>query len=122
MGSRKDFIKKINEAFASCDIEFISGSVTDDIQWKIVGDKTIAGRSDFESELGRMKQGGPMEIKVVEFINEKEKTVVEGIVEIKIEPGKYKRYAFCDVYIFKDDNSNKVKELRTYISQIKKKQ
>lgn len=121
MGSRKDFVKKINEAFARCDVEFIANSVTDDIVWKIVGDKTISGRSEFERELKRMKKGGLMEISLVDYINEKDKAVVEGIVEIKVEPGKQRRYAFCDIYVFQDANSNKFKELRTYISQIKNK-
>ncbi|MCG9972403.1 nuclear transport factor 2 family protein [Christiangramia crocea] len=120
MGSRKEFVKKINEAFAKCDTKFIADNVTDDIQWKIVGEKTISGRHAFENALGRMKLGGPMQITVVDFISGKDKTVVEGIVEIKIEPGKIKEYAFCDIYVFKDSDTTKFKELRTYISQIKK--
>ncbi len=120
MGSRKEFVKKINAAFAECNAEFIAKSVTDDIEWKIVGEKVISGRTDFENALERMKLGGPMKISLVDFISEKEKAVVEGIVEIKVEPGKIKKYAFCDIYVFEDADTNKFKELRTYISQIKK--
>ncbi|TBW29174.1 nuclear transport factor 2 family protein [Gramella sp. KN1008] len=121
MANRKEFVKKINKAFASCNTEFISKSVTDEIEWIIVGEKTIAGREAFEDALERMKLGGPMQINLVDIITEEDKTVVEGIVEMEMEPGKVKKYAFCDIYIFQDTKSNKFKELRTYISAIKKK-
>lgn len=119
MKSREEFVKKINEAFASCNTQFIADHVTDDIQWKIVGEKTISGKAAFENSLERMKLGGPMEIKLDEILTQDNKTMVEGIVEYRTQPGKKKSYAFCDIYIFRDNTSNKFRELRTYVSQIR---
>ncbi|MUP45731.1 nuclear transport factor 2 family protein [Gramella sp. BOM4] len=119
MSNREKLIKKINKAFADGDAEFISKCVTEDIRWVIVGEKTIAGRKDFEASLDRMKLGGPLEISVENLINEKEKCVVEGTVAMKVNQAKAKKYAFCDIYIFPDENSDKFKELRTYVSPIK---
>ncbi len=121
MADRENLIKKLNKAFASCDTEFLCNSVTDDVQWKIVGEKTISGKKDFEKSLDRMKLGGPVEIKVIEIIVAKEKSVVEGIVEFFVEPGKKKKYAFCDVYIFSEEEDQKFRELRTYVTYLKKK-
>ncbi|GAA4323322.1 hypothetical protein GCM10023115_51940 [Pontixanthobacter gangjinensis] len=121
MKERDKLIKKLNEAFANCDVEFLAKSVTDDIVWKIIGEKDISGKKEFEKSLDRMKHGGPTEIKVKDIINAGEKSVVEGIVEFYVEPGKKKKYAFCDVYIFSEKDDSKFRELRTYVTQLKKK-
>ncbi|WP_158308618.1 nuclear transport factor 2 family protein [Christiangramia forsetii] len=120
MDGREELIRKLNNAFADCDTKFLSDNVTDDIQWKIIGEKTISGRKEFEKSLNRMKTGGPMDITVQDIISFKEKSVVEGIVEFMVEPGKKRKYAFCDIYTFSTTNENKIVELRTYIKQIKK--
>lgn len=120
MEEREKILYELNDAFASCNIRFLADSVTDDIQWKIVGEKTISGKQEFEKSLVKMSRGGAMNISVREIITHREKSVVEGIVEFMVEPGKKRKYAFCDVYIFSNANKNKVKELRTYVTQIKK--
>ena len=121
MNSREELLKKFNEAFACCDVDFLAKSVTDDITWKIIGEKLITGRKEFEKSLDRMRHGGPTEIIVTEIIVSKEKAVVEGIVEFYVEPGKKRKYAFFDVYIFSEDDASKFRELRTYVTQLKKK-
>lgn len=120
MEEREKLLRKLNKAFADCDTRVLADSVTDDIQWIIVGEKTISGKKEFENSLEKMRLGGPMNITVQDIITYKEKSVVEGIVDFKIEPGKKRRYAFCDVYIFSETDENKFKELRTYVTQIKK--
>ena len=120
MKDREELIQKLNDAFANCDTEFLNNSVTSDITWDIVGEKVISGKKDFEKSLDRMKHGGPTKIKVKEIMNIGKRSVVEGIVEFVVEPGKKMRYAFCDVYIFSEEDKNKFSELRTYVAQIKK--
>ena len=119
MKEREKLLEKLNEAFAKCDIDFLANSVTEDITWNIVGEKIISGKKDFEKALDRMRHGGPTEIKVNEIIISEDRSVVEGIVEFYVEPGKKKKYAFCDVYIFSKKEKTKFKELRTYVALIK---
>ncbi len=121
MKEREKLLKKLNDAFANCDTEFLNKSVTDDIKWDIIGEKVISGRKDFEKSLDRMSHGGPTKINVHEIISIGDRSVVEGTVEFSVEPGKKKKYAFCDVYIFSKDDKNKFIELRTYVAQIKNK-
>ncbi|WP_026934394.1 nuclear transport factor 2 family protein [Christiangramia echinicola] len=121
MKGREKLLKKFNEAFANCDTEFLANSVTDDIVWNIVGEKLISGRKDFEKSLDRMRHGGPTEIFVNEMIISDDRSVVEGIVEFYVEPGKKKKYAFCDVYVFSEIDDTKFKELRTYVALLNKK-
>ncbi|TRO66502.1 nuclear transport factor 2 family protein [Christiangramia sabulilitoris] len=121
MKDREELLKKLNEAFASCNTDFLTASVTDDVSWQIVGEKTISGKKNFEKSLDRMRLGGPVEIKVSQIIISDEKSVVEGIVEFQVEPGKKKKYAFCDIYVFAENDEQKFKELRTYVAHLKKK-
>ena len=76
MGDRNKFLRQLNEAFAECNTKFLTDSVTDDIQWKIVGEKTISGKVDFENSLEKMRLGGPLNITVQDIINTEEKKVV----------------------------------------------
>ncbi|MBT8295385.1 MAG: nuclear transport factor 2 family protein [Gramella sp.] len=121
MKDREEHLKKLNKAFADCDTEFLSNSVTEDVVWNIIGEKTISGKKDFEKSLDRMRLGGPVKIIVGDLIIAKDKCVVEGIVEFFIEPGKKMKYAFCDVYIFSESQDHKFRELRTYVTHLKKK-
>lgn len=121
MKGREKLLKKFNEAFANCDTEFLANSVTDDIVWNIIGEKLISGRKDFEKSLDRMRHGGPTKIFVNEMIISDDRSVVEGIVEFYVEPGKKKKYAFCDVYVFSEIDDTKFKELRTYVALLNKK-
>ena len=119
MRDRDEFIRQLNDAFAECNTKFLSDSVTSDIQWKIVGEKIISGKDQFEKSLDKMKLGGPLNIEVQDIINTEERAVVEGIVEFRIETGRKKKYAFCDIYTFAKDHNNKIQELRTYVTPIK---
>ncbi|MCH4823086.1 hypothetical protein ML462_07845 [Gramella lutea] len=121
MKDREKLLKQLNDAFANCDTVFLNNSVTDDIIWEIVGEKKIAGRKDFENSLDRMSHGGPTKIIVNEILSSGNRSVVEGIVEFFVEPGKKRKYAFCDVYIFSETEENKFNELRTYVAQLKHK-
>ncbi len=116
---KKEFIEQINKAFASCDMDFLMESVTKDFQWKIAGEDPPKGIDKFKETLKKMKDNGPMSIDIHEIILDKNRAVVEGTVQLK-KPGKKRRYAFCDVYVLKEDKE-KVKELRTYITPIKRK-
>lgn len=116
---RKDLIEKMNMAFASCDLEFLIDHVTEDIKWDIVGEDTLEGLDDFKEILEKMKAHGNMDITINEITMGENRAVVEGIVKLK-KPGKRRRYAFCDIYTFQKEKS-KVKELRTYITQMKRK-
>lgn len=114
----KGFIERMNEAFASCDLDFLMENVTDDIEWNVVGENKVSGIDEFRETMERMKEMGPMNITVSEIILKKDRAVVEGIVQLK-KPGKRRKYAFCDIYVLKKD-TNKVKELRTYVTKIVK--
>ncbi|MGA8852851.1 MAG: nuclear transport factor 2 family protein [Christiangramia sp.] len=120
MGEKEELLRKLNDAFANCNTQFLANSVTNDILWKIVGEKTISGKKEFEESLEKMRLGGPMKITIEDITISDEKSVVEGMVEFKIEPGKLRKYAFCDIYIFSETDERKFRELRTYVTQIKK--
>lgn len=120
MTKKENYIREINKAFEDSNIEFLLSCVTEDIKWDVIGERIIYGTEDFQYFLHKMKKAGAMKIQIKEIISKGKKSVVEGIVELKHEPGKKKTYAFCDVYIFEENESDKINELRTYITQLKK--
>ncbi len=119
MENKRDFLDKMNIAFADCNTEFIAANVTEDIKWVIIGEKTISGIEDFKESLEKMSLGGPLEIVVKDMIITGHKALVEGVVKMKKGPNHKNKYAFCDVYIFDNGSDNMVKELRTYITRLK---
>lgn len=121
MVKREQFVIALNRAFADLDSDFILSNATDDVKWEIVGEKTVSGKKEFKKALNSMQGGAPFEIIVGKVIDSQDKSIVEGVVEVKVEPGKIKRYAFCDIYLFEDAKSNTFSNLRTYISQLKNK-
>lgn len=116
---RKALIEKMNRAFASCDIDFLLDHVTEDIKWEIVGEDTMEGVNDFKDILEKLKDHGGMDITVNEITMGDNRAVVEGTVRLK-KPGKRRRYAFCDIYTFQKKKP-KIRQLRTYITHIKRK-
>ena len=120
MEAREELLRQLNKAFAKWDIKFLADNVSDNFRWVIVGERTISGRKDFKNSLEQMKRGGPMMISVIDISTFQEKSLVEGTVEFMLEPGKKRKYSFCDVYVFSDSERNKVAELRTYVTQMKK--
>lgn len=48
---KKQLLKDFNIAMAKCDIASIIEQVTDNITWRIVGDKQIEGKEEFTKEL-----------------------------------------------------------------------
>jgi hypothetical protein len=50
------FVQELTIAFAKGDSNFILGNITDDIRWKMVGDKVIQGKSGFTEALEQMKK------------------------------------------------------------------
>ncbi len=120
MTKKENYIREINKAFEESNIEFLLGCVTEDIKWDVIGERIIYGTEDFQYFLHKMENAGAMKIKINEIISKGNKSFVEGLVELNHEPGKKKTYAFCDVYVFDENESDKINELRTYITLLKK--
>lgn len=116
MTQKGKFLKEFNEAFARSDINFILENVTDDISWIAVGDFSVKGKEEFTHALEKMKSEKAYQIKINNIITHGDSAAVDGVMKM---PDSEKSYAFCDVYKFSGFKNPKVKELSSYVIEMK---
>lgn len=115
MTKKGKFLQQLNEAFANSDTEYLAANVTDDIQWTVVGDRTVRGKEAFVEALKEMEADEPMELTIHNIITHGDTASVDGIMKMPGGSGNGKAYAFCDVYTFSGFKNPKVKEMTSYV-------
>lgn len=111
---KMEFLKQFNIAFAQGNVEFLRESVTDEIDWNLVGDRIIEGHTNFIKELEKMKSVKASELIIDQILSHGKGGAANGI--IKMQNGK--QYAFSDFYIFSDAKGTKIKTITSYVIQI----
>jgi len=109
------FIKDLTVAFAKGNSKFLLNSVTDDIRWNIIGDQQIRGKENFSKALKQMGQNKTEELTVQHIATHGKAGAVNGVMRLK----SGRTYAFCDMYEFKDTKGTGVKEITSYVIEIK---
>jgi len=111
---KMEFLKEFNIAFARGNVEFITESVTDNIVWNIIGDKTIEGKEKFTEELEKMKPRKVSELVLEQILSHGREGASNGIM--KMQDGK--KYAFSDFYKFKGAKGIKITQITSYIVKV----
>lgn len=114
MTGKAQFLKKLNEAFARSDTDYIVENVTGDIRWTIIGDQAVEGKAAFKEALKQMESEDPFEMKISNIITHGDCAAVDGTM--KSADGKI--YAFCDVYKFSGFKNPRIKEMTSYVIDI----
>ena len=109
------FVQDLTIALAKRDSKFPLDSVTDDIRWNIVGDKLIEGKDSFAKALKGMKDDKAVQLTVQHVATHGKAGAVNGTTKMK--DGKTR--AFCDVYEFSNSKGNTVKEITSYVIEVK---
>ncbi len=121
MNATEDLLRKINEAFVRNDREFILKNVTDDIVWNVVGyQDIIRGKEEFERVLKEMDGPRQMDLEIFNIVVQKGAAAVDGVILVKNELKKDKKYAFCDIYRLKGEKNPKISEMISYVINISK--
>ena len=98
MTKKGTFLRQLNEAFAKSDTDYITKSVTEDIQWTVHGDFSVQGKAEFVAVLKKMESDEPLELEIKNIITHGDSAAVDGIMQM---PGEDIAYAFCDIYTFR---------------------
>ena len=109
------FLQKLTIAFADRDTKFILESVTDDIRWNILSDNLIEGKDNFAKALEKPKNATTREISMHHIATHGQAGFVNGIKQFR----NGKTYAYCDVYTFNNAKGTTVKEITSYLIEIK---
>lgn len=102
------FVQALTIAFTKADLKFIQKSVTDNVRWAVVGEKTIEGKDIL---LQAVEQAADVEELIVLHVMTHGKA---GAVNGKKRLKNGMVLEFCNVYEFKDAKGTSVQAITTY--------
>src|SRR5262245_1220490 len=107
----KEIVEKVNAAFAEGSTEGFLSFCAEDVEWTMVGDKTVKGKADIRKWLAEMGSEPP-KFTVDNVIAEADFVTAHGDMTLKDKDGKAVPYAYCDIYRFRD---NKIVALDSFV-------
>lgn len=112
----KKIVEQADEAFAQNKPDDFLSLCADEIEWRMVGEKTVRGKSEARKwiEMG-MANVSSDHAKVIctNIIEEDQYVAAYGKMEVK-KNEVVTKFSYCDIYRFKDD---KIVELTSFIIQ-----
>jgi ketosteroid isomerase-like protein len=110
--NRKEVVQRINEAFAENNLEKVLSFCTDDLEWTMVGDTTVAGKDAIRKWVGSMDPQPP-QLDIRQVVAEGDTVVCCGDMVMQGKSGGPGiAYTFCDIYRFSGD---KVAQLTAFV-------
>jgi uncharacterized protein len=111
MSDKKEILLKGNAAIAEGNYEYFVSLCTDDTEWIFAGEQTLKGK---EAVRQWMKDSyeEPPEVRVDTLIAEGDFLTAVGEVVMKNRDGSVSRYAYCDVWQFRND---RIAGLRAFV-------
>jgi uncharacterized protein len=111
----KEIVDKVNAAFAAGKFEDFLSFCADDVEWTIVGDRSVKGKEAVRQWMNSMAQEHPEppQFTVADpVIAEGDFVVARGDMKMKDKDGKIAPYSYCDIYRFR---GGKIAELRSFV-------
>ncbi len=105
-------IKNVNTAFSENRIEDFYAVCSDDVEWTMIGEKTVKGLDNIREWMKGMEGMDPPKINNHRIIADDNSAAAYGDMSMKTKDGDIRYYDYCDVYTFKN---GKVKELRSFV-------
>ncbi len=111
----KDTVRKVNDTFLKGNFEGFLDFCADNVQWTIVGDRTVKSKEAIRQWMREMAKENPEPPKfdvLDPVIAEGDFVVARGDMKMKDKDGKTVPYSYCDVYRFQGD---KIAELNSFV-------
>lgn len=113
----KQIVKRANASFEENNLEGFLELCADDVEWKMVGDKTTKGKDQIRQWMASMGEMEPPKITGENQIAEGETVADYGTMTMKNETGEVASYGYSDIYHFEN---GKIAKLISYVVQDKK--
>ncbi|MGH9323592.1 MAG: nuclear transport factor 2 family protein [Vicinamibacteria bacterium] len=107
----KETVERINEAFADGSTEGFLSFCADDVEWTMVGEKTVKGKDQMRKWMASMDMEPP-KFTVTAIVAEGDLVAAYGDMTMREKSGETVPYSYCDIYRFRND---KVAELRSFV-------
>lgn len=111
----KEIVEKVNASFLEGNFEGFLDFCADDVQWTMIGEKTVKGKENIRQWMTSMNEENPEPPKFTvadPIIADGDFVVGRGDMTMKDKDGKSGSYSYCDVYRFRND---KIIELNSYV-------
>ncbi len=111
----KEIVEKVNAAFAEGNFEGFLSFCAEDMEWTIVGDRTVKGKDAILQWMASMAAENPEPPKFTvadPLIAEGNFAVARGDITMKDKDGKVSHYSYCDIYRFQD---GKIVQLSSFV-------
>ena len=114
--SNKNIVNEVNEAFSNNRIEDFLKHCSNDVVWRMIGEKTTTGINEIRSWMSQMGDAEPPVFTVDEMVAEGDSVICRGDMTMKDDKGEEGKYSYCDSYRFKN---GKITHLDSYVIKIK---
>jgi uncharacterized protein len=108
----REIVEKVNAAFSENKPEVFLDHCSDNVEWTIVGDQTLTGKTGIREFMSSMGDAPPPKFTVDEIIASDNSAACYGDMTMADKSGKEADYSFCDVYRF---NNGKITSLRSFV-------
>lgn len=103
MSGQQQVVDRYLQGFRGSDHEMILGCLTDDVVWRIHGVRVTHGKAEFDDEIENPAFEGSPELAVDRTVEAGDTVVVTGMgVGHHRETGRF-RFAYSDLFTFRDD-------------------
>lgn len=109
-GRNKEVVGRVDAAFAEGDVEGFLSFCAEDVEWTVVGDRTVKGKDAIREWMASM-DGEPPVLTPHELVAEGDLVAAHGDMTMN-EEGSAVPYAYCDIYRLRD---GKIVELRSFV-------
>jgi len=107
------FLRDFNVAFAEGNIDFILENISEDIEWIVIGDSTIHGKTEFEAALRKMSDVRAESLTINGIITHGKEAALHG--EMTLNTGD--TYIFCDIYEFVSAGKQVVRKMHSFVTK-----
>jgi ketosteroid isomerase-like protein len=107
----KEIVNKVNEAFADNNVEGFLAQCANDIEWTMVGDRTVKGKDGIRQFMESMPAPAPT-FTVSEVIAEGDFVMAHGEMKMDDNGQKDVPYSYCDIYHFR---GGQIDQLRSFV-------
>jgi uncharacterized protein len=112
---RKGVVERYFEGFRRGDHELILGCLTDDVVWDLPGFKYLEGKEAFDGEIENEAFEGRPLLELDRLVEEGETVVAIGTGQGRVKGGDEFRFAYVDVFTFREDAISRVE---SYLVQL----
>lgn len=111
---KKILIRQLTVDFASYEVEKVKDYFADDIEWRLIGDKSIKGKEEFAEALEQMSNHKVSDLTIHSIITHGREASVNG----EMVMGNNDRFAFADFYKFTSAASSKIEIITSYVIKV----